>query len=544
MRPVSQAFLDALRTSHPVAAEVDLYFPGVVDPVAVTVESGGLTIDRTAASRRSGSIVIPWALATADALGLDIRTLPYGGHVALRAGVVFADGTRELATLSSWLRVEAVTWETTQQTATIEVADRMAQVADEPFTLPFDTAGLTAAEAAQAIVYDVFADGIEYRMLYAPLTMLVGVIFSGSRAQALADLARAIGGEAYFDADGAFVLDVAAGGGQVDTEGWLVDESTTITDIPDTSSIVVGMTVTGLGIPAGRRVVSVDDEHTVTLNARANTFGVKNSRTTTGSNVLQEITDTDDLMPGMLVVGDGIPGGTVIVGVTEISKVIISQPATADGYPLLEYHAWAPGFGPEGTPANLLFAGGFAAYPVYTIAAGEAGTFITANESLDRSGVYNGVFITGQETPVTAGFALLVIDDDPDSPTLWGGPFGKVVRIERSTSIQSPEQGTYAAETLLNDALGLARSLAIRAAPNPALEAGDTLLIIFDDGRIEKHVVDAVRIDLGPTQPLDIVTRSVFRPASLDALAALPTHRRQPLADAAAYAELQDASPA
>jgi hypothetical protein len=537
MRAVSQSFLDALRTSHPIAAEVGLYFPDELElEVPVSVEAGTLTIDRTAQFRRVASVTIPWSLSSADALGLDIRLLPFGGHAELRAGI-----PGELVTLSSFMRVESVTWETTAQTATLELADRMAQVASEPFTLPFDTVGLRAAQAARQIVHDVFGDTITYRIEYDPPTVLLGVIFSGSRSQAVADLARAVGAEAYFDADGAFVFDVAAGGGQVATTGWLVDESTVVTGIPDTSGILVGMTVTGLGIPGGRRVVSVDSATQVTLNARANTFGVKNSRTKAGSNVLEEITDTDDLMPGMRVVGDFIPGGTVIVGVTEISKVVISNAATGDGYPLVQYHGWQAGYGPEGSPSELLFAGGSGAYPVYTVAAGEAGTFVNANESLDRSPVFNGVFMTGQETPVTPAFAVLVVDDDPTSPTFWGGPFGKVVRLERSSSIQSPEQGTYASETLLNDALGLARSLAIRAAPNPALEAGDTIAVVFDDGRNEKHVCDVVRIDL-KTGPLELATRSVFRPAALDAFAATPLRRRQPLHDAAAYRELREAT--
>lgn len=538
MRPVSQAFLDALRTSHPVAAEVGLYFPQAPSSeVPVTVEAGQLTIDRTASFRRTASVTIPWSLQTADELGLDIRLLPFGGHAAIRAGI-----PGELVTLSSWMRVESVTWETQQQTATIELADRMAQVDSEPFMLPFDTVGLRVAQAARQIVQDVFGGTITYRILFDPPTTLLGVIFSGSRAQAVADLARSVGAEAYFDADGAFVFDVAAGGAQVATTGVLVDESTVITGIPDTSGLLVGMTVTGLGIPQGRRIVSIDSPTQVTLNARANTYGVKNSRTQVGSTVLSEITDTDDLMPGMRVVGPGIPGGTVIVGVTEISKVNISQPAGADGYPLIEYFGCAPGDDPfTGATNDLLFAGGMGAYPVYGVVAGEAGTFVSANESLDRSPVFNGVFMTGQETPVTPAFAVLVVDDDPSSPTVWGGPFGKVVRLERSSSIQSPEQGRYAAETLLNGALGLARSLAITCAPNPALEAGDTIRVLFDDGRDEKHVLDVVRIDLGPTQPLSLLTRSVFRPGELDALSALPLERR-PIVGPAAWRELEGAT--
>jgi hypothetical protein len=532
MRSVSQAFVDASRSSHAIVAEVDLHFPGEPTPVPVDVEGGSLTIDRTAQNRRSGSIVIPWSLEAAEALGgIDIRTLPYGGHAVLRAGIRYANGTSELVTLSAWMRVESVTWDTLAQSATLELADRMAQVNDEPFHLPFDTLGLRPAQAAEQIVFDVFGATIDYRIEFDPATPLIGVIFSGSRAQALVDLARAVGGEAYFDADGAFVFDVASGGGQVSTTGDLVDESTVITGIPDTSGIVVGMTVTGVGIPSGRRVVSVDSPTQVTLNARANTIGAKNSRTTPGSNVLTDVTDTDDLMPGMAVSAPGfIPPGAVVVMVTAISTVTISHAATAEGNPLVGFNA------PE-DDVPLLFAGGMAQYPSYAIVAGEAGTFIGANESLDRSGIYNGVLIIGQETPVTPAFQVLVVDDVPGSPTEWAGPFGKVARVERSNSIQSTEQAGYVGETMLNDALGLTRSLAIQAAPFPALEAGDTIRVVFEDGRDEKHVVDVAQIDLGPTGPLALTTRSVFRPDALELL--IPTPARTHFVGAAAWRELR-----
>ena len=119
-----------------VAASCELLFPGVAEPVAVPVESGTVTIDRTAESRRTGHVTIPWSGEIAEDLGIDIRTLPLGGYALVRRGIRYPDGTSELVLLGR-LRVESVSWGTLDTTADLELADRMAQVRDEPFVAPF-----------------------------------------------------------------------------------------------------------------------------------------------------------------------------------------------------------------------------------------------------------------------------------------------------------------------------------------------------------------------------------------------------------------------
>lgn len=547
MRPVSTRFRATVRESHQVAAEVELYFPLVEPsvPVDVAVEQGHMTIDRNAQVRRTASLRIPWSLTAGEELGLDVRTLPFGGHARLRTGIRFPDGTVELVILSEWMRVESVTWGTLDQTATIELADRMVAVRDFPFLVPFDCSGMPVGQAAYNIVHEVFGDTITYRILYNPPTPLNGVILSGSRVDALAQLARSVGGDAYFDADGAFVFDVAAGGVQIATTGDIYGQNRpdpiphptgwqVIENIPDTSQIVVGMSVTGIGIPvSGRRVIEILDAHSVRLNARAHPAARKNSRLTPGSPIVTEITDTDDLSYGLVASGPGIQAGSIV---TEIrpAEVTLSLPAvsTPDLYPIVHYDA-------PPNPADLLFAGGMAQPPVEFIDTGDAGVMVDTNESIDRSQTFNGVYITGQATPVSAAFSMLVTDDDPDSPTYWGGPFGKVVRIENTSAIQSSEQGFYSGTALLNDSLGLTRPLAIRAAPNPALEAGDVIQVDFDDGRSERHLIDTVTHDLGPSDSLAITTRSTFTPVALDLMLPLPTRRRV-LHGAAVWRELRD----
>ena len=524
MRPTSDVFQHAVRGAHLIGARVDLWFPDgtthEVQPVG-----GAITIDRTAQVRRSGSVVIPWSLERADELELDVRTLPLGGYARPWRGVRFPDGTSELVSLG-WGRVESVTWSTVEQRATLELADSMAQIRDEPFEAPFVASGMRVAAAATAIVRQVFPSAT-VRVLYDPAVVLSDVIYSGSRLDALFELARAVGADTWFDADDAWVFDIAAGGSAVSLVGTLTDGSTVVTGLASTAQLAVGMTVTGMGIPGYRRVVAINSASQITMNAPANTWGVKNSRTTSEATAiangdpeqahrLTEVTDTDDLSPGMAVTGPGMQPGTIIDAIPTPSELRISSSAQIDGYPLLTYTAPAS--------ALLSFAGGATAYPVADVAAGEGGVLVDAGESLDRSGVYNGVLVVGQATGVTAAFSVLVVDSDASSPTRWGGPFGKALRVENTNVVQTAGQGAIMADALLSEGLGLARSLTLEAAPNPALEAGDTVRVVFGDGRVETHLLDAVAHDLGPGT-MRLATRSTSRPADLSRMAPYPTRR-------------------
>ena len=70
---------------------------------------------------------------------------------------------------------------------------------------------------------------------------------------------------------------------------------------------------------------------------------------------------------------------------------------------------------------------------------------VNANENLDRTGIYNGVLVTGQpsadEPPITA----LATFDEAGSPIRWGGPFGKVALLVDGSSVTTAEQAAATA---------------------------------------------------------------------------------------------------
>lgn len=374
MLSASDTFKASLRTSHVVAIAADLIMPGVA-PFSVPVQGGGLTIDRSARTRRTGSLAMPWTTElTRLGLTADVRTLPFGSYVRVKRGVRFADGSREYVTLG-YLRAESVAWATHEDTATIELADRMAQVSDEKLLSPYNASGMKPSAAAVDLVDDVFGGSITYTVTtnVAAEPTLADVIYpAGDRAEAVANLALVAGAEAYFDANGNFRFDPIA--------------------------------------------------------------TVQSS-------------------------------------------------------------------------------------PVWTIDAGESGVMISADESLDRTRVYNGVLVEGQATADQPPVSALVYDSDPTSRTLWGGPFGKVARIETSTAVQTVAQAQAAALALLTNQLGLERQVRITSVPNPLLVVGDTIRITFQDGTSELHLIEAISQPLDAVSAQEIVSRTTWTSASVASLA-------------------------
>ena len=366
MLAASSRFLAALRQAHNVVVTAKIYQP-TKSPVSVPIEGGSVTLDRTAQLRRQATVDVPWSPTLSSKLtgvGLDLRALPFGSYVELKRGIRFGDGTSELVQLG-YLRIDAVTWSTSQARATLSCSDRMAQVRDEPLTAPYNPATLKPSQAAQALVQAVFPS-IAYSVTAgATETALVDAVFDRDRAAAVSSLAQAASCEAYFDELGGFVY----------------------------------------------------------------------------------------------------------------------RPV------------------PTGTAAD------------WTVDAGPTGVLVDAAESLDRTATYNGVLVKGQAASDQPPLSALVVDSDASSPTVWAGPFGKVVRIEESNAVQTVAQAQAAATALLDSGLGLARNLTLTAVPNPALVPGDRVLVIFPDKREELHVIDSLRIALDATGAVEAAARARYRPA-------------------------------
>lgn len=139
--------------------------------------------------------------------------------------------------------------------------------------------------------------------------------------------------------------------------------------------------------------------------------------------------------------------------------------------------------------------------------AGESGVLVQADTQLSREGTYNGVVASG-ENGDTAPVSATVTDNDPASPTKWGGPFGTKPYFYVSPLITTADQATSAATSLLNRVRGFSRQLDLTLVPNPALEGGDVVRVRLPDGSTETHIVDGAKVPLDPSTPMTLSTRS------------------------------------
>jgi hypothetical protein len=115
--------------------------------------------------------------------------------------------------------------------------------------------------------------------------------------------------------------------------------------------------------------------------------------------------------------------------------------------------------------------------PLWSSARGKHGVLVSAGRSLSREGVYNGVLATGEGLDTEAPVRGLAVDDDPTSPTRWGGPFGKVPREYASPLLKTDEQAQLAAGTILRRSLGLPYNVEFQSVVNPALEPDDPIAV-------------------------------------------------------------------
>jgi hypothetical protein len=150
--------------------------------------------------------------------------------------------------------------------------------------------------------------------------------------------------------------------------------------------------------------------------------------------------------------------------------------------------------------------------PVWTVAEsvpGTRGVLVSIDVEQTRADTYNKVTCVGQNAANTAQFRGVAFDNDPSSPTYYFGNFGKKPRQFTSALIGSQAQADAAAAATLTSQLGLSASVTLGAVPNPALEAGDPILVKRAAlGINEVHLADKITIGLSPGSVQSIDSRA------------------------------------
>lgn len=147
--------------------------------------------------------------------------------------------------------------------------------------------------------------------------------------------------------------------------------------------------------------------------------------------------------------------------------------------------------------------------PSWTVAAGEGGAYIRASRGMSSDGVSNGWLARGENTETgTAPVSAFVTDDDPTSPTYWGGPFGHRPAFYTSSTLTTVNAATSAATLKLRASKAPNATGDLSSLPNPALEPGDVLRVIYPDGTGELHQIQSFSVPLDEGGDFPITTIS------------------------------------
>jgi hypothetical protein len=146
--------------------------------------------------------------------------------------------------------------------------------------------------------------------------------------------------------------------------------------------------------------------------------------------------------------------------------------------------------------------------PVWEVNAGTGGVLVSLGRQLTREGVYNAVVASGEAADSENPVRGVAIDNNPESPTYFYGPFGPVPRFFTSPLLVNSVQAAEAAATLLRSQLGLPYRVDFTAIANPALEPWDPVLVRpgGSDGA-ETHVIKTLTVPLTAAVAMTADTR-------------------------------------
>ncbi|WP_329068995.1 DUF5047 domain-containing protein [Amycolatopsis sp. NBC_01480] len=146
--------------------------------------------------------------------------------------------------------------------------------------------------------------------------------------------------------------------------------------------------------------------------------------------------------------------------------------------------------------------------PVWTVNRGAGGVLVSVNRKIDRDGVYNAVVARGDATGELPPVQGIAYDNNPSSPTYWDGPFGLVPRFYASSFITTTAQAGSAAASILAQSSGLPYTVSFETVPNPALETGDVVSLLYSDAEgAENHILDRITYALTPDGAMAADTR-------------------------------------
>ena len=145
--------------------------------------------------------------------------------------------------------------------------------------------------------------------------------------------------------------------------------------------------------------------------------------------------------------------------------------------------------------------------PVQDFTDGPSGLLSTAQTTVTRDGTANSIVVVAERMDGTDPVRYVARDGNPTSPTLFGGPFGKVVQVIK---VQTPLSTTAAqklARTQLAAATALTEQWNVEVVPDYTMEPGDTVHLEYR-GLEQNQIIDAISYPLMTQRSMRLACRS------------------------------------
>lgn len=145
--------------------------------------------------------------------------------------------------------------------------------------------------------------------------------------------------------------------------------------------------------------------------------------------------------------------------------------------------------------------------PVQEFMDGPQGLMSSASSTVTRDGTANSVVVVAERMDGTDPVRYVARDGNAASPTLFGGPFGRVVQVIKVQTPLSSAQAQKLARTQLAAATALTEQWSADVVPDYTMEPGDTVRLGYR-GLISDQIIDGINYPLLTQRPMRLVTRS------------------------------------
>jgi hypothetical protein len=145
--------------------------------------------------------------------------------------------------------------------------------------------------------------------------------------------------------------------------------------------------------------------------------------------------------------------------------------------------------------------------PVASLVDQSGGLVMTASRAITRAGTANSITVVSERMDGTAPVRATARDNDPASPTYFGGDYGKVSQIIKVQTPLSNSEAQALAISQLAASIALSEQWTISCTPDDSLEPGDTIDVSYRD-LSSVQVIDRISYPLTADGAMNLACRS------------------------------------